>query len=87
MICGRETSTIGAGKRGRSRVEDLRRLLGDAKRRAGQEVVGVGSVEKTGERLPAEGSYRGRWQGGKDNLFGTKFRADAAKIEEKRRIP
>ena len=74
-------------KGGVVRIEDLRRLLGDAKRQAGQEVVGVGSVEKTGERLPAEGSYHGRWNGGKTTFLGTKFRAESAKIVEKRHIP
>ena len=72
MICGREASTIGAEK-GRSQIEDLRNLLGGAKRRTGREVVDVGSVEKKGERLPPEGSYRGQWRGGKDDLFGYKI--------------
>ena len=59
--------------KGGSRIEDLRSLLGDAKRRTGREVVDVGSVEKKGGRLPPEGSYRGQWRGGKDDLFWDKI--------------
>ena len=68
------------------RFVDLRRLLGDAKRRTGRKVVGVRSAERTGERslrrdrIVVDGTEE-------DDLFGTKFRAYAAKIEEKRRIP
>ena len=72
------------GKGGR--LVDLKRLLGDAKWRAGQEVVGVRSVERS-RAVPAEGSYRERWNSEETTFLGTKFRADAAKIEDKRRIP
>ena len=74
-------------KKGRSQIEDLRSLLGDAKRRTRREVVDVGSVEKKGERLPPEGSCLGNGGEEKTTFFGTKFRAVVDKIGERRHIP
>ena len=61
-------------------------MMGDTKRRTGRKVVGVRSVERTGERslqgdrIVVDGTEE-------DCIFGTKFRAYAAEIEETRRIP
>ena len=71
MIRGLEESTIGAGKR--NRFEDLRRLLGDAKRQAGQEVVGVRSVEKTEERSLRKDRIMGDGTVGRRPFWGQKL--------------
>ena len=60
--------------------------MGDTKRRTGRKVTDVRAVERTGERSLERG--RNAVDGTeKDCLFGTKFRAYAAKIEETRRNP
>ena len=79
MICGREASTIGA-KKGRSQIEDLRSLLGDAKRRTRREVVDVGSVEKGWRLPPGRDRIVGNDEEKRTTFFGTKFRADVDKI-------
>ena len=86
MICGREASTIGAGK-GRSQIEDLRSLLGDAKRRTGREVVDVGSVEKRGGGSLRRDRIVGNGEKERTTFLGTKFRAVVDKIGERRHIP